>query len=179
MQVRSHLFGLRVFPLAQFRNQLKQPGQPIRTFKAGASRGPEVRSFLRDVLCGQTIAQGFACKRREGGVGKSPDQPHEQPMPVDRRMPVVATVERGSQSSGWSDIGIAVQYVTQLVRVLFVDARERKIRKPPSSVDVKTSGRSGRLSTHHVRTEKQEGCAKCGLHRAATLNEMSARLKPL
>ena len=51
MQVRSHLLGLRVFPLAQFRNQLKQPSQPIRAFKAGAfkagaSRGPEVRSLL-------------------------------------------------------------------------------------------------------------------------------------
>jgi hypothetical protein len=39
-------------------------------------------------------------------------------------------------------------------------------------------GSIGILSIHKVQCEKEEGSAKCGLHHAATLNELSERLKP-
>src|ERR1019366_4246361 len=100
-------------------------------------------------------------------------------MPMHRRMPVITTVERGRQFSRRGGIRIAVQAVTKLVRIFLVDARECQIRKPLGGIDVKTCGNSGRLSTPSIRGKKQEGKAKCGLHRAATLNEISAGLKRL
>jgi hypothetical protein len=66
--------------------------------------------------------------------------------------------------------------VTDLVRIFFLDAPERKLCEPLSSVDVEVVSS---LSSHGVRGEKQESSAKGELHRAATLNEMSAGLKPL
>src|SRR5438445_8822775 len=100
-------------------------------------------------------------------------------MPMHRRLPVVAAVESGRQLSGRGDIRFAVQGVADLVWILFVDARKREICEPFSNSSVELSGCSGALSAHRVSGKKQNGGGKCGLHRAATLNETSAGLKPL
>src|SRR5580704_17350804 len=114
-QIRSHLASLRVIPISQFLNQLKQPCQPIGTFKAGASFSPEICCFVGYVLSSEALPQGFARGRREIGIGKGPDQPHEQPMSVHRGMPVVTTVESGSQFSWRGYIRIAVQGMTDVI----------------------------------------------------------------
>jgi hypothetical protein len=45
------------------------------------------------------------------------------------------------------------------------------------SVDIKTRGHGGRPGTPNVRRKPEEDSAEGGLHRAATLNEISAGLK--
>jgi hypothetical protein len=94
-------------------------------------------------------------------------------------MPVVAAVERGCQLSGRGDIRIAVQVVTDLVRIFLVNARQCKISKPLRSVDIKTRGHGGRSGIPNVRRKKEEDSAECGVHPVATLNEISAGLEPL
>ena len=94
-------------------------------------------------------------------------------------MPVVAAIESGRQLSGWGHIRIAVQRMANVIWVFFVNARERKIREPVRSVDVKTRSHGGRLSNRTGRGKKEKPSPKCGPHRAATLNEVSAGLKPL
>jgi hypothetical protein len=59
-QIRSRITGMRVVPLAQFSNQLKQPCQSIGTFETRAFLASEVYLFVRDVLCGQALPQGFS-----------------------------------------------------------------------------------------------------------------------
>ena len=54
--------------------------------------------------------------------------------------------------------------MTQLVWVLFVDTRERKICEPLRSVDIELAGFSRRLSTQRVRAEEQESDAHDGFH---------------
>jgi len=46
--------------------------------------------------------------------------------------------------------------MTQLVWVLFVDTRERKISEPLRSVDIELGGFCRRLSNHRARGEEQE-----------------------
>ena len=47
---------------------------------------------------------------------------------MHRRMPVVAPVERGCELVRRPHVGVAVQHVGDLVRVLLVHAGERKLR---------------------------------------------------
>lgn len=83
---------------------------------------------------------------------------------MHRRMPVIATEERGRQLSRRSHIRIAVQCVTDLVWIFFVDASKRKLGEPFSSVNVKLGGCGSALSTHHVRSEDQENDAYDEFH---------------
>ena len=75
-------------------------------------------------------------------------------------MPVVAAVERGRQFSRRSHIRIAVQVVTEFVRILLMDARECKIGEPLSGINAKTRGHSGCLgSAQNAHNEKQDSGA--------------------
>ncbi len=85
-------------------------------------------------------------------------------MPVNRRMPVIATEERGRQFSGWGHIRIAVQAVTKLVRIFLVEARKGKIGEPLSGVNVKLGRCGSALSNHHVSSEEQENDAESAFH---------------
>jgi len=55
---------------------------------------------------------------------------------MDRRMPVVAAIERGRQFSWRSHVRIAIQRVADVIWVLFVHARERQIGEPISRFGV-------------------------------------------
>src|SRR5208337_1022052 len=79
-------------------------------------------------------------------------------------MPVVAAVERGRQLSRRSHIRIAVEGMTDLVRIFLVDARERKIGKPLGGVDVKHGCGCSTLCTHLADSEEQENCPDRGFH---------------
>ena len=111
------------------------------------------------------MPQGFPRRWYKRRTGESLDQPYEQPMPVHRRMPVVAAEESGSQFSGWGHVRIAVQAVTKFVRIFLVEARKRKIGEPLSSVNVKLGGCGSALSTHQVSSEEQENDAYGKFHR--------------
>jgi hypothetical protein len=75
-------------------------------------------------------------------------------------VPVVATVESRSEFSWWCDIRIAVQAVTDFVRIFFVDACEGEVGKPLSRSNVKSGGHSNRLSIYEVRGQKKKRSAK-------------------
>ena len=62
-------------------------------------------------------------------------------MPVHRRMPVVAPVERRSQFAGRMRIRIAVQDVRDLVRVFAMQARECQLGKVRGAGDVERLGK--------------------------------------
>src|ERR1700735_3771748 len=136
MQVSRHLARFRIIPLAQFRNQLKQPCQTIRALKARSSLSSQICSLLHDVFCGETLPQCFASSRNKRGVRKRPDQANEKPMPVHRRMPVVATKEGRRQFPWWGRVCIAIQGVANVIGILFVDARECKSGEAFSRVDI-------------------------------------------
>ena len=159
-QVRSHLACLRVVPFPEFGNELKQPCQTIGTLEACSSLGLKVSRFLCDVVCGETLPQGFACGGHKCSIGKSPDEPCEQPMPVHRGMPVIASVERWRQFSRRCHIRIAVQGVANVVRIFLVDARERKIGEPLSGVGVKHGWACAGLRNTHSSNREE------GKHRA-------------
>src|SRR5512133_3407657 len=93
------------------------------------------------------------------------------------RMPVVAAVECGSELPWRSYICIAVQRMTNLVGIFLVHTRECQTRESLSSLDVKTGGSRWRLSTHNAGHDDEEDSTMRGLHRIATVNEMSAGLK--
>ena len=81
-------------------------------------------------------------------IRESPDQPHQQPVPMHRRMPVVAAIKRRREFSRRSHVRITVQPVGNLVRIFLVHAGESEIRVPFSSADIKGGSRGGRLCTN-------------------------------
>ena len=71
---------------------------------------------------------------------------------MNRRMPIVATVECRRESPRRSDIGIAVQGVADVIWVFLVNAGESQIRKPIGCFNVE-HGRVGMfLSASLVRS---------------------------
>ncbi len=164
MEIGSHFFGLRIIPLAQFGNQLKQPGKPIRALKAGASCSPKICGLLREVFCCQALPQSLASRLHERGVGKCPDQANQEPVSVNRRVPIVATVECWREFPRRSDIGIAGQGVADVIWVLLVDAGESQIRKPLGCFHVE-HGRAGMfLSASLAHTPYQEEKTENAFH---------------
>src|SRR4029077_7792718 len=89
-QVRGKLPAKRIIPLAQLKSQLKQPSQAVRTFEAGASFAAEIRGLLLGVASAQALLERLASRWRKWRIGKSSCQPRKKPMPVHRRMPVIA-----------------------------------------------------------------------------------------
>src|SRR5262245_22244367 len=63
---------------------------------------------------------------------------------MHRRVPVVAAVEGRRQLARGLDVGVALEDVRDLVRVLLVDARERERREPLGGGLVDRWGLSGR-----------------------------------
>ncbi len=128
-QVAQHLARFRRIPLAQLRAELEQPGQPVRTLEVRSSFPTQVRGLLFQVLRGEALAESITRRSGERRVRKCARQPNEQPVSMNRRMPVVAAVEGGCQFARRRDIRIAVQDVADLVRIFFVHAGERESRE--------------------------------------------------
>ena len=119
--------GVRVVPLAQLGGQLEQPRHPVGPLEAGATGCLEIPDLGDDVRVRQTAGQ---CGPR--GLGElrrrvKPYQPGQQPMGVDRGMPVEAPVEGGGQLARRAHVLIAVQYMRDLVRIFPVNAVERQL----------------------------------------------------
>ena len=69
------------------------------------------------------FAQRFASWLGERRIRKFPDQPNEQPMPVHRRMPIVAAAKSRRQFPRRRHISIAVQDMADLVRIFLFRRR--------------------------------------------------------
>src|SRR5215472_6142151 len=55
-------------------------------------------------------------------------------------MPIVTAAKRGRQFPRWRDIGIAVQNMADLVRIFLVHTRQRQVREPFCSRNIKSLG---------------------------------------
>ena len=106
------------------------------------------------VMLAASAAHRVVGKRR---VGKRAREPRQQPVPVHRRMPVVAAVERRRQLVRRLDVGRRVQHVRDLVGILLLHARERELCKAASRLHVEL-GRRRRCLSEKERG-KQDGHA--------------------
>ena len=60
-------------------------------------------------------------------------------MSMHRRMPVVTAAECGGELARRGDIGIAVQNMTDFVRILFLNTRQRQLREALRGMNVKST----------------------------------------
>ena len=119
--------GVRVVPLAQLGRQLEQPRDPVGPLEAGATGCLKVSDLGDDVGARQTPGQRVSGGRGGIGIRVEPCQPGQQPMRVDRGMPVEAPVEGRGQLARRAHILIAVEHMSDLVRIFPVDAVERQL----------------------------------------------------
>ena len=125
---------------AQFRGELQLPRQSIRALEARAAVGAQVRDLLGHVPGGDALSQRLPRLRRERRVGERASQARQQPVAVHRRVPVVAAVERRRQLARRRDVGIAVEVVRDLVRILLVHAGEGEVRETLGGFRVEVGG---------------------------------------
>ena len=105
------------------------PGAPPRA--AGQAVGPlegdpplplEVLDLAGDPLRRQALGQRRLGACGEGGVREGPCEPGQEPVPVDRGVPVVAAVERRGELPRRRHVPVPPEHVGDLVRILLVDA---------------------------------------------------------
>src|SRR5690349_11439501 len=78
-------------------------------------------------------------------------------MPMHRRVPIVATTERGSEFARWRDIRITVQDMTDLVWVFPVHASKSEFGKTLGGFFIKHGGRRIFGSERKGRKQNQQG----------------------
>ena len=96
---------------------------------------------------------------------------------MNRRMPVVATVERRRELSRRRDVRVRVQVVRDLVRILLVHARERETRKPISSASVELGALSG--SVHREKEKNRSDHARHAPESIAASAAIRHSLRPV
>src|SRR5205823_4613185 len=101
----------------------------IWAFETSAAFAAKIRRFLFQIFSGQTFSQRIASGAGKRRIWKGAQQSHEQPMSVHRRMPVVAAIKRGRKLAWRRHVCVAIQDMTNLVRVFLADTRERQFRE--------------------------------------------------
>ena len=119
-----------VVHLLQLGGKLQQPRQAVRPLERSAAVGVEVFHFLLNVGLNQAPGELSPRFGRERRARKDSDQPHQQPMPMHRGVPVVAAIKGRRQLARRLDIRIGVERMRDLVGILFVDAVQSQTRKP-------------------------------------------------
>ncbi len=156
---RDHSRACGIVPFLQLGGQLQQPGQAVGPLEAAAAVRGQVLHLLRDVGRRQALRHRAPRVRRERRLRKQARQPHQQPVPVDRGVPVVAAVERRSQFARRLHVGIGIQRVRDLVGVLLVDAVERhagksrrlRLVEPGSGHETSARGKAEHGKPEHLR----------------------------
>ena len=120
------LARLRVVPFPQLGAELQQPGEAVGPLEGVAPLAGQVAGFEREVGGRQALGQGGARPGGEGRLGKQPRQARQQPVAVHGGMPVVAAVKGGREFAGRLHVGIRIERVGDLVRILLVNAVERQ-----------------------------------------------------
>jgi hypothetical protein len=123
-QVPVQLGCRRVIPPSQRFGELQQPCPAVRPLEGSVVLALEVRDLRLYVLTREGPVQPV-----EDGIpllepGEPPEQGHQRPVAVDRRMPVEAAVEARMQRPGRKEVPVRAQHVGRLVRVLPLDAIE-------------------------------------------------------
>src|ERR1044071_5302427 len=110
----------------KFFSQLQCPRPTISTFERLPVRLLHVRDFSLKVLGREVGIQRFAylCGFRK--IWKRLQQSHQHPVTVYRRVPVVATIERGMQNFRTRDLARVVDNVLGLIRKLAAHTLQRE-----------------------------------------------------
>ena len=127
IQGRGPAPGLRIVPLVKLRRELEQPGEAVGALEGRPPFPLHVLHLGREVRRRQALIQGGPRLGGERRVGEAPRQTREQPVPVHGRVPVVAAVEGRGEDARRLHVGVAVERVGDLVRILLVNAGERQV----------------------------------------------------
>ena len=156
------LLRVGIVPAVELRCELQQPGKAVGPLERRPAGTLEIGQFAGDVQRCQALRDRCPRLGTKGRVRKHMQQAHQEPVPVDVRMPVVATVERGIEFMRRTRIRIAVQGVGDVARVLRMQALERE------SGEARGGGRIHRtLSRPAARARRRPGRrrADCGTRR--------------
>ena len=93
--------AIATVPFAQLGRELQQRGQTVGALEAGAAPGAEIARFDCPVWGRKVLPQSTTRLRSERGIRKHRGQSHQEPMAMDARVPVIATVECGRQLPRW------------------------------------------------------------------------------
>ena len=158
-QRRGPRARVRVVPAAELGVELQQPGEAVGALERPATLGHQIGDLGCDVLLGQRAAQGSARGASERCIGIHARQPREQPVAVDRRVPVEAAEERRRQRTGRGDVRLGLQHVADLVGELAVDAVERQLREARRGLGRELRGLLGAdADDRGQRGQHQAGC---------------------
>ena len=113
----------------QLRREQEQPRPAIGALEALPVRLLPVIDLDRDVRRREVLVERRADARRLGERGKLPQEPHQHPVAVHRRVPVEAAIERRVQGSGRLHLGGVVHHVIELVGIFLLYAIEREPRE--------------------------------------------------
>ncbi len=148
--------GIGIVPVAELGAELQQPRQSVGPFETGAAGRLQVRRFALQIGDGQAPGQRRPRRLCRLRVRVAPRQPGQQPVPVHRRVPVVAPVERRGQLAGWARVFVAVEHMRDLVGVLAVHAVEGKAGEACGERRIRLRSRS-RRGAADKHQEKQNG----------------------
>ncbi len=119
----------RIGCIVQLGGELQQPRPAIGPLERAAVRAREISHFRGNRVGREMAVEERVDRESAGQIGKAAAQPHEQPVHVHARMPVVAAVEGRMKSPRRERIGVGRHDVIELVRILAVDVRERQFRE--------------------------------------------------
>ena len=172
---------LRIVPGMQLRSEHQQPGQAVGPFERRTARRLEVADLGRDVGSGQAAFQRGTGLGGEGCLRVQARETCQQPVTVDRRVPVETPVERGSQLARWAHVGVTLQRMRQLVRILEVGAVQREIREASGGgIEVRRAGRGcaghGEQREHGARRAPDQRSTLPSASTTCTAPSPSARI---
>ena len=107
----------------------EQPSPPVWPLEGRSVRLPEIDEFTRDRRGAQVAREEFVRAIGAGELGMPRQQRDDQPVLVDRRVPVEAAVERRVQRTRASVFTRTLEDVVRLVGELALDVVER-LREP-------------------------------------------------
>jgi len=132
----------RIGCIVQFGGELQQPRPAIGPLERAAVRAREICHFRGNRVGREMAVEERVDRESARQIGKAAAQPHEHPVHVHARMPVVAAVEGRMKTPRRERIGVGGHDVIELVRILAVDVRERHV---------------GRLSLIYSQTQSKIG----------------------
>ncbi len=120
---------LRIVPLPQLRGELEEPCEPVRALEGRAPLRQDIARLGGHLLGRQAPRQRLAGRLAERRRGIRAGEPREEPVSVHRRVPVVAPEERGRELTRGPHVGVRLEGVRDLARILLADAVEREARE--------------------------------------------------
>ncbi len=152
-----------VVPFLEFGGELEQPGEAVGPLEGGAPFGIQVLHLDGDVGGGQALRQCAAGIGGEGRVREQTQGADQQPVSVDRGMPVVTAVEGRSELAGRFHVGVGIQGMGDFVGVFLMNAIERQAGETSGLGLIETGSRHENSLREENQNEKpgHPGILRC------------------